>query len=226
MPAGFHSDGITERLVLSEVRTEEQLRLMIEANLDVFRSGGGAIVLLTSAIFTRSFERIRQDMDDSRTGLIGGHDYCTQELVNLLRTGAAVSNVFDGVRDLDGLVLRGVARRSRIGLLSLFEFYKSIEVGANMKRPVFPIWVVCCESHFTTIAMRDAQDAERWSDRRCFDLVYYDPLARQDYEIRLTVDTARKAKPARGGLESPLVQCLWTLWADADVDWNGVEPLL
>ena len=39
----------------------------------------------------------------------------------LTPTGQAVSNVFDGVRDLDGAKLKGITCRCRIGFLSLFE---------------------------------------------------------------------------------------------------------
>ncbi len=58
-----------------------------------------------------------------------------QDLVNLLLTGVAASNVFNDKIELDGgpdgdvTVLKGVQRRSEIGLLSLFEHYKSCEVS-------------------------------------------------------------------------------------------------
>ena len=57
-----------------------------------------------------------------------------QELVNLLLTGEAVSNVFNDVMELDSgtgdcMVLRGISARSDIGLLSLFEHYGSCQVG-------------------------------------------------------------------------------------------------
>ena len=35
-------------------------------------------------------------MDGENTPLIGAHGYCSQEMVNLLLTGRAVSNTFDG----------------------------------------------------------------------------------------------------------------------------------
>jgi hypothetical protein len=83
------------------------------------------------------------------------------ELVNLLLTGTAVSNVFDGCQqfgeaasdvstpagaaaavaaDGDQLVLRGVEKRARVGLLTLFEWYRYVTVGQNLKSPQFP-WI-------------------------------------------------------------------------------------
>ena len=35
-------------------------------------------------------------MDAENSPLIGAHGYCSQEMVNLLLTGNAVSNTFDG----------------------------------------------------------------------------------------------------------------------------------
>ena len=57
-----------------------------------------------------------------------------QELVNLLVTGRAVSNVFNDILELDSggkgvTILKGVHGRSDIGLLSLYEHYKSCQVS-------------------------------------------------------------------------------------------------
>ena len=44
-------------------------------------------------------------MDADNSSLIGAHGYCSQEMVNLLLTGQAVSNTFDGqiVLNEDGI---------------------------------------------------------------------------------------------------------------------------
>ncbi len=45
----------------------------------------------------------------------------------MLLTGAAVSHVFDGERDLgEGTLLRGVRARADVGLLTLFEHYRRV----------------------------------------------------------------------------------------------------
>lgn len=55
-------------------------------------------------------------------------------MVNLLLTGRAVSNVFNDVMELDSgdgsdpMILKGLNARSDIGLLSLFEHYRSCQV--------------------------------------------------------------------------------------------------
>lgn len=57
-----------------------------------------------------------------------------QDMVNLYLTGKANSNVFNDKIELDSgtgsdvTILKGVTGRSNIGLLSLFEHYKSCQV--------------------------------------------------------------------------------------------------
>ena len=77
-------------------------------------------------------------------------------------------------------------------------------------------------------------------------MFYFDGLARQDEEIRLSVtanagflekDTSRKASMGFGGhadddedeedeLIPPLDSCIRTRWKGATVDWNDTEPLI
>ena len=67
-------------------------------------------------------------MDDSEMSLVGEHNFCSQELVNLLLTGTATTNVFDGNKSFgddesdDHYLLRGIQKRSRLGLLTLLEW--------------------------------------------------------------------------------------------------------
>ena len=64
--------------------------------------------------------RAENEMGDPGAGLVGGHGYCTQDLVNLaLIAGDAVS--FGGVRKLGSreTLLEGIKRRSDAGLTLL-----------------------------------------------------------------------------------------------------------
>jgi len=67
-------------------------------------------------------------MDFENCSLVGQHGYCSQELINLLNIGKAISNTFDNEIELDGKVLKGISSQCDIGLLSLFEHYDSIKV--------------------------------------------------------------------------------------------------
>ncbi|XP_029865877.1 probable ubiquitin carboxyl-terminal hydrolase MINDY-4 isoform X3 [Aquila chrysaetos chrysaetos] len=176
--------------------------------------------------------RVRNDFDVLTNRLIGSHGYCTQELVNLLLTGKAVSNVFNNVIELDSgngniTILKGITSHSDIGLLSLFEHYDVCQVGCYLKTPKYPIWLVCSESHFSVLFCLEKDLLGDWKTERRFDLYYYDGLANQEEEIRLTVDTTQMCtEDKENDLTPPLEHCIRTKWQGAVIDWNGTEPIL
>eukprot|EP00928_Gymnodinium_smaydae_P071894 TRINITY_DN55369_c0_g1_i1.p1 TRINITY_DN55369_c0_g1~~TRINITY_DN55369_c0_g1_i1.p1 ORF type:complete len:381 (-),score=65.54 TRINITY_DN55369_c0_g1_i1:69-1211(-) len=198
-------------------------------------SSCGIPLLLYSLVWTRGMEGIRErDADDPKTAaMIGAHGYCTQELVNLMVFGRAYSNVFDGTKRIgsakDGwCVLQGAPKRPSVGFLSLFEAFKCIEVGSRYKGPQFPVWIVCAESHYTVLfaseCQHDAKDANQ-----AVDLYYFDQLARQSQDIRLSVFPNRLPSHLTTGFEeneSMIDRCIRTKWKDATVDWNGSDVIL
>ncbi|KAM3822772.1 putative ubiquitin carboxyl-terminal hydrolase MINDY-4 [Vipera latastei] len=233
-PVGkYKPDGILETLLLHFIAKYEDLLKFLQQNIHQFEAGPHGCILLTlSVILSRSINRVRGDMDVITNPLIGAHGYCTQELVNLLLTGKAVSNVFNDMMELDSgngniTVLKGVTGRSDLGLLSLFEHYNVCQVGCYLKTPRFPIWVVCSESHFSVLFCLRKDLLADWRAERRFDLYYYDGLANQEEEIHLTIDTSQlSVENQEDDLVSPLELCIRTKWKGAVVNWNGTEPLL
>lgn len=57
-------------------------------------------------------------------------NFVMQEIVNLMLFGCAVSNLFDGEKDIGETHLKGVPEQSNCGLLSLMEVAGNIEVSA------------------------------------------------------------------------------------------------
>ncbi|KAH9271958.1 hypothetical protein BASA83_005797 [Batrachochytrium salamandrivorans] len=204
-------------------------------------SSNGIIQLLISLILSKGVDTIRQDMDDPEGKLIGRHEYCTQDMVNLALYGKAISNIHDGDIDLGGgTILKGVKKQTLIGQLSLFEHYKNIIVGNFIKSPTLPIFVICSESHYTVLFGLDQLPIshKELNSMDKFDIYYYDGLANQQEEIRLTVQAAAIVPlsiTSGGGmifghkasdLIPPLELCIRTKWIDCTVNWNGTEPLL
>jgi hypothetical protein len=234
----YTPDGWTESLSVFEHHSQDALRAWFDANLDAFEASGarpsGVVLFMYALLLTRGVSEALADRDDPTSFMIGAHGYCTQELVNLALTGRATSNVFDNERVVDEHTrLRGVRARGVVGFLSLFEHHGYIEVGSHLKTPSTPIWVVCSESHYTVLwSFSAAAPLDTSATAAPLELHYYDELARQDEEIRLTVTPA----PARGthlnpgaehGIIPPLNLVIRTRWGvGARVDWNGVEPLL
>ena len=118
---------------------------------------GGVVAFVLSLIDARGGEAaVRSDMDDPQGALTGEHGHAGQELLNLLLTGRATSQVHDGVMSVGGgLSLRGVERRPRVGFLSLLEALRYMRVGDFLKNPGLPVWVVGSESHFTVVYAPD-----------------------------------------------------------------------
>ncbi|KAM4874349.1 putative ubiquitin carboxyl-terminal hydrolase MINDY-4 isoform 1-T1 [Thomomys bottae] len=229
----YKADGVLETLMLYSLTCYEDLVTFLQHSVQQFEAGPyGCILLTLSAILSRSPKLVRQDFDVPTSHLIGAHGYCTQELVNLLLTGRAVSNVFNDVVELDSgdgriTLLRGIAARSDVGFLSLFEHYNVCQVGCFLKTPRFPIWVVCSESHFSVLFSLQLDLLSDWRAERLFDLYYYDGLANQQEQIRLTVDTTRATpEDSHKDLIPPLELCIRTKWKGASVNWNGSDPIL
>lgn len=229
----YKADRLTECVNLNLFKSREELQEFVGGNIRTFTEsrGNGCILLLYSALFSRNIDVIIEDMDVAENNMVGAHGYCTQEMVNLILTGKAVSNVFNDVVELgsgkDITRLKGLSGRSDIGLMSLYEHYKSCQVGTYYKTPRFPIWVVCSESHFSVLFSLKKELIGDWRMERHFDLYYYDGLARQQEEIRLSIDTMQTCPPSDGeDLVPPLEHCIRTKWPEALVDWNGSEPIL
>ena len=182
------------------------------------RKGWGLLLLVYSALLSRSCQGVGSDMDNE-VRLVDSLGYCSMELVNLLLTGAAVSNVFDGCQSFGDtaadtpaaaagaeggqqLVIKGVQQRGRVGLLTLFEWYRYVEVGQSLKCPRLPVWVVCSESHFSVLALsltgarmqhQTAPALLEPSAGQPLLLQYYDGLSKQEGPIVLEL------RPTRAG---------------------------
>jgi len=247
--SGYQPDGITERLQVLEgppTSSFDDLCATVSCHLRAFTApqGFGALLLLCSAILSRSLASVRRDMDEGFAGevrsLMDAHTYLSQEGVNLLIVGQAKSNVFDGNRSLaddvqgskDAVSLGGIPRRGLVGFLTLHEAYKYLEVGDHLKSPRTAVWVVYSESHYSVLFSADsaAIDEDDWRGQDV-NVYYWDMLGKQDEVIRMTArpNSDRQAIPDiddERALIPPLDLVVRTKWAGRLVDWNGSEPIL
>ena len=232
--ANCRPDNVTEMLSVFDCGSHAQVLATLRrfaAELTA-PAGHGVIVTLYSAILSRGVANVADDMasfEGAEAQLMGAHNYCSQEMVNLLLVGRAVGNVFDGDRQLEGATLKGIALQGEVGLLTLFEHYGSMEVGSLLKQPKVPIWVVCSESHFS-VCFAPAQIAAGYSGGT-LELYYYDGLSKQDAPILLTVTWQGGAdklpmEDYDRDMTPPLEHCIRTRWPAAQIDWNGTDPIL
>lgn len=159
------------------------------------------------------------------------HGYATQELINLMVTGRASSNVIDGTNDLgDGYIVKGLQERSEIGFLTLFEAYQYMQVGSYYKQPHLPIWIICSESHYSIMFSPNINLVRQPQLYNQFDLIYYDELARQEEDIVLTCQLGKfhgsNNLNEASEIVPPIDAVIRTKWATAVISWNGREKIL
>lgn len=148
-------------------------------------------------------------------------------LLPCLTSSSSSLPLFLGKSD-DAVTLRGIPSRGLVGFLSLHEAYRYTEVGAHLKSPTAPVWVVCSESHYSVLFLPPHATAGEESGDT-FDLHYYDGLANQQESIVLTIDRHPSKPPPAGPdddkLIPPLDLVVRTKWAGAAVKWSG-DPIL
>ncbi|MBN3305658.1 MINY3 hydrolase, partial [Amia calva] len=145
---------------------------------DTWRNKFGVLLFLYSVILTKGIENIKNEIEDAAEPLIDpvyGHG--SQSLINLLLTGHAVSNVWDRDRECSGMKLRGVLEQASVGFLTLMESLRYCKVGAFLKSPKFPIWILGSETHLTVFFAKEmalvAPESPSEQARRVFQT--YDP---------------------------------------------------
>ncbi|PRD33852.1 UNVERIFIED_CONTAM: ubiquitin carboxyl-terminal hydrolase MINDY-4 [Trichonephila clavipes] len=168
-------------------------------------------------------------MDDPGSHLIGGDGYCSQEVINLILIGKAVPNLFDGDLELNSggsetTLLRGIPKQSKIGLLSLYEYQETCTVGDNYKNPIYPIWIMLAESHFTVLFAVSKDIYKKRKPKDTFVLYHYDGLAKQHAETVYTINPAANTSIPPKDKSLPIViRCIYTRWPCASVETNEKE---
>jgi hypothetical protein len=168
------------------------------------------MLLVMSLVATRREDVIQGEMDDpAGTKLTSQFGHCGQELINLLLSGQAVSNVFDNTLIPSGeLTCRGIQHRPNIGYLSQLESLRYCEVGGFYKSPRYPIWVVGSTSHFTVL----------FGDAKCL----------KESESDLLLEKCRRAfKGVEGGEENGFISSanLGNVLTSLGVNFGGENHL-
>jgi len=121
--------------------------------LNHFYHYAGVMLLTMSLVATRGVDCIKSDMDAGTAHhLTAQFGHSSQELINLLLTGQATTNIFDNTMTLGGsLQCHGIQSRPKIGYLSQLEALRYCSVGNYYKSPKNPVWVVGSTSHFSVL---------------------------------------------------------------------------
>ncbi|XP_063060625.1 inactive ubiquitin carboxyl-terminal hydrolase MINDY-4B [Engraulis encrasicolus] len=243
----YKPDNFTERLQLFHFGRREDTQKFIYDHVQCFKEEGshGVILFLYGLILSRSIDRLRKDLDKSTTHLLQqslGNFVCRQALLNLLLTGRANPNVFNGTLlyddngDLMDYPLHGVLARSDVGYLhwsrEQLQQGKLPAVGSMLKTPKLPIWVCCINDTYSVIFSPNRSLLSDWKMEHLFHLYFYNGQSSQTSTAQLTIDTHShhwevQRSDVQGDPEKrfPSVEMtIRTKWEGAAIDWNGTVP--
>ncbi|KAK9072178.1 hypothetical protein SSX86_008610 [Deinandra increscens subsp. villosa] len=162
-------DDLQKVLKVSTFTSLASAMQRLEEVIPIFRSRMGALLFLLSALLSRGLETVQADRDDPTQPLVTApFGHASQEIVNLLLSGMAVANVFDGKMDLGGgMFVKGILTPVEVGFLTLLESLNFCKVGQSLKSPKWPIWVIGSESHYTVLFALDprVQDENEFEGR-------------------------------------------------------------
>ncbi|XP_065136252.1 inactive ubiquitin carboxyl-terminal hydrolase MINDY-4B [Paramisgurnus dabryanus] len=243
----FKLDSFTERLQLFTFNKQEDVGAFISDHIQCFKEEGshGVILFLYSLIFSRSIDRIRADFDVTTSHLLHlslGNFVCRQALLNLLLTGRASPNVFNGTlhndehgKPLDHPV-HGVLTRGDVGYLHWsreeVNYAKLPQVGSMLKTPKLPIWVCSINGTYSVLFSPKQSLLSDWRMEHLFHLYFYNGQLTQSQNAMLTIDThshhwQAENNDIQGDPEKKfpsLEMTVRTKWEGAVIDWNGTVP--
>uniref|UniRef100_H0Y1X3 MINDY family member 4B n=1 Tax=Otolemur garnettii TaxID=30611 RepID=H0Y1X3_OTOGA len=238
----YSVDDFTERLQLFEFLEEEATEKFICDHLQCFKGEGshGVILFLYSLIFSRTFERLQKDLDVTTTHLLrpsAGGFLCTQAVLNMILTGRASPNVFNGCeKGQSQETLHGVLTRSDIGYLQwgkdTSEDDRLSQVGSMLKTPKWPVWLCNINGNYSVLFCTNRQLLSDWKMERLFDLCFYSGQPWQKKPVHLTIDThshpweRHQQEDTHGGGRrfSPVEMTIRTKWKEATINWDGTVP--
>ncbi|XP_074484740.1 inactive ubiquitin carboxyl-terminal hydrolase MINDY-4B-like isoform X2 [Sebastes fasciatus] len=200
----YKLDNFTERLQLFTFHQRDDVRSFLLEHIQCFKEEGshGVILFLYSLICSRTVHRLEEDLDSTTSHLLYlrlGNFVCRQALVNLLLTGKASPNVFNGtlVFGEDGRPLerplQGVLSRSDVGYLhwsrEQMERGRLPQVGSRLKTPRYPVWLCCINGSFSVLFSLNRSLLSDWRTEHLFQLHYLNGQEPQRTTTKLTILT-------------------------------------
>ncbi|XP_025991754.1 inactive ubiquitin carboxyl-terminal hydrolase MINDY-4B isoform X2 [Solenopsis invicta] len=237
----YFQDGLTETLHLFEFNSLEDLEIFVKRYLYLFHDEGGpgAKLLLYSAVLSRGFSKIQNDLEDPKAAILSG---CPEEgpisIIMIVLTGRASPHLHNGVLHVGdentyAVPQWGVLMRSEVGFL-VHEGDNNIskQPGSRLKTPSLPIWVSLCLGHYGVLFNTNRELLRNYHAERRFEIQYF---TCGGSHATLTVDT--RANEASGGSDAaatketadiaatPLEKLIRSKWQDAVIQWNGTPVM-
>ncbi|XP_059678867.1 inactive ubiquitin carboxyl-terminal hydrolase MINDY-4B [Gavia stellata] len=239
-PSGdYKADNFTERIQLFEFSEKAAAQEFIFDHINCFKGEGshGVILFLYSLLFSRTLERVQEDLDCTATPLLKfsfGNITCTQAVLSLLLTGRASPHELDGGQEPvpGGRGVEARRRRCPVGYLRWGRAQAERQVCRGLRTPQLPVWLCSVAGRHGVLFGTDSLLLSDWKMERLFHLYFYNGQQEQTKTAHLTIDTHshhweedRSEDPSSPGKRRPSVEmAIRTKWAGATVSWNGTDP--
>ncbi|XP_057887339.1 inactive ubiquitin carboxyl-terminal hydrolase MINDY-4B [Melospiza georgiana] len=252
---GCRADSFTERIRLFEFSEKAAAQEFISDHINSFKGEGshGVILFLYSLLFSRTLERVQEDLGDAAPllNISSGNITCTEVMMtmmmmmvmavlSLLLTGRASPRLLGGGgREPepgagDGGGGEAACPRGRVGFLRWERARRQRQVSPGLRTPRLPVWLCSLLGRHSVLFGTDSRLLSDWKAERIFHLYFYSGQQEQTQTARLTIDTRSHhwEEAQREGLCSPgrrrpaLEMAIRTKWPGATVSWNGTDPFL
>ncbi|XP_030350863.1 inactive ubiquitin carboxyl-terminal hydrolase MINDY-4B [Strigops habroptila] len=235
----YRVDNFTERIQLFEFSEKAAAQEFILGHINCFKDerSHGVILFLYSLLFSRTIERVQEDLDHTGTPLLKcsfGNITCTEAVLSLILMGRASLHELDGSQE-PGPSDEGIEawrQRGLVGYLRWSRAQAEQQVCPRLRTPRLPIWLCSITGRHSVLFGTDSQLLSDWKRERVFHLYFYNGQLEQTKAAHLTVDTHshhweedQSEDPSSPGKRCPSVEmAIRTKWAGATVSWNGTDP--
>ncbi|KAM4658722.1 inactive ubiquitin carboxyl-terminal hydrolase MINDY-4B [Amazona ochrocephala] len=253
--SNYKADNFTERIHLFEFTEKAAAQEFILGHINCFKDerSHGVILFLYSLLFSRTLERVQEDLDCTATPLLNcsfGNITCTQATLSLLLTGRASPHELDGSQELGprGEGIEAGQQRGSVGYLRWSRAQAEQQVCPSLRTPRLPIWLCSITGRHSVLFGTDSQILSDWKRERVFHLYFYNGQLEQTKTACLTIEGLgfldilftcvsfsdthshhweedQSEDPSSPGKRRLSVEmAIRTKWAGATVSWNGTDP--
>ncbi|XP_041323911.1 LOW QUALITY PROTEIN: inactive ubiquitin carboxyl-terminal hydrolase MINDY-4B [Pyrgilauda ruficollis] len=218
---GYRANSFTERIRLFEFSEKAAVQGFISDHINCFKGEGshGVILFLYSLLFSRTLERVQEDLGDTAPllNISSGNVTCTEAVLSLLLTGRASAAarrrpgagarrwargwrgaVAAGPRGLPALGAgaagaageRGDSPGQRDPRHGPGSWQASpAQVSPGLRTPRLPVWLCSLSGRHSVLFGTDSRLLSDWKSERLFHLYFYSGQQEQTQTAHLTIDT-------------------------------------
>ncbi|KAM3669533.1 inactive ubiquitin carboxyl-terminal hydrolase MINDY-4B [Ammospiza maritima maritima] len=200
---GCRASSFTERQIwLFEFSEKAAAQEFISDHINCFKGEGshGVILFLYSLLFSRTLERVQEDLGDAAPllNISSGNITCTEAVLSLLLTGRASPRQLGGGgggREPepgagDGGGGEAACPRGCVGFLRWERARRQRQVSPALRTPRLPVWLCSLSGRHSVLFGTDSRLLSDWKAERIFHLYFYSGQQEQTQTTRLTIAPA------------------------------------